>query len=191
MINLLKPLFFSILFYVASLGNTYALTPDNDSSLVRDPKKFYLEINSKVRDSKGPDKADEKLVVKGAVIKVINSNNYLIASYFTDKKGNASFKLPLDNKYKLIIQKKGYVSKIVEVNTSLPKEINNAFIFGVDIALFAEVKDLNTEVLQKPIAKIHFDKMSKQFNYDVAYTHKVNGDLKKMYKEYYDLKKKK
>ena len=91
MINLLKPLFFSILFYVASLGNTYALTPDNDSSLVRDPKKFYLEINSKIRDSKGPDKADEKLVVKGAVIKVINSNNYLIASYFTDKKRKCIF----------------------------------------------------------------------------------------------------
>jgi hypothetical protein len=41
----------------------------------------------------------------------------------------------------------------------------------------------------QPVAKIKFDKMAKDFNYDAAYTHKVNGELKKMYKEYYTLKK--
>jgi hypothetical protein len=160
-----------------------------DTSSARDPKKYYLQINSLIKDSKGPDKADEKVVVKGAVIKVINNNNYLIASYFTDKKGKASFQLPLDKKFKVIIQKKGYVSKIVEVNSTVPKDVNNAFVFGADVALFAEVKNLNTDVLLKPVARIQYDKMSKEFNYDIAYTHKVNGELKKMYKEYYTIKK--
>jgi hypothetical protein len=77
----------------------------------------------------------------------------------------------------------------VEVNTNVPKEINNAYIFGVDVALFAEVPNLNTDVLLQPVAKIKYDKMAKDFNYDAAYTHKVNGELKKMYKEYYTLKK--
>jgi hypothetical protein len=192
MTKFIKPLFLLIAISLLKTSSLIAQNaPSADSSQARDPKKYYLQINSLIKDSKGPDKADEKVVVKGAVIKVINSNNYLIGSYFTDKKGKSSFQLPLDKKFKIIIQKKGYVSKIVEVNTEVPKDVNNAFIFGVDVALFAEVKNLNTDVLLKPVAKIKYDKMSKEFNYDVAYTHKVNGELKKMYKEYYTLKKNK
>lgn len=188
MTKLTRSLFFLFAFSIAHFGNVFA-QEGADSTQTRDPKKYYLQINSVIKDSKGPDKADEKLVVKGAIIKVINSNNYLIASYFTDKKGKVSFQLPLDKKYKLIIQKKGYVTKIVEVNATVPKDVNNAYIFGVDVALFAEVKNLNTDILLKPVAKVQYDKMSKEFNYDVAYTHKINGELKKMYKEYYTLKK--
>jgi hypothetical protein len=191
MTNFIKPLFLFIALSLLKTSSLIAQDTKADSSFARDPKKYYLQINSLIKDSKGPDKADEKVVVKGAVIKVINSNNYLVASYFTDKKGKVSFQLPLDKKFKIIIQKKGYVSKIVEVNSEVPKDVNNAFIFGVDIALFAEVKNLNTDVLLKPVAKIKYDKMSKEFNYDIAYTHKVNGELKKMYKEYYTLKKNK
>jgi len=191
MINIIKPLFLLLAISLLKTSSLIAQEAKADSTLERDPKKYYLQINSLIKDSKGPDKADEKIVVKGAVIKVINSNNYLVASYFTDKKGKASFQLPLDKKFKVIIQKKGYVSKIVEVNCAVPKDVNNAFIFGADISLFAEVKNLNTDVLLKPVARIQYDKMSKEFNYDVAYTHKINGELKKMYKEYYTIKKNK
>jgi hypothetical protein len=191
MTNIIKPLFLLLAISLLKTSSLIAQDAKADSTLERDPKKYYLQINSLIKDSKGPDKADEKVVVKGAVIKVINSNNYLVASYFTDKKGKASFQLPLDKKFKVIIQKKGYVSKIVEINSEVPKDVNNAFIFGADVALFAEVKNLNTDVLLKPVARIKYDKMSKEFNYDIAYTHKVNGELKKMYKEYYTLKKNK
>jgi hypothetical protein len=191
MTKFIKPLFLLLAISLLKTSSLIAQEAKTDSTLERDPKKYYLQINSLIKDSKGPDKADEKVVVKGAVIKIISSSNYLVASYFTDKKGKASFKLPLDKKFKIIIQKKGYVSKIVEIDAEVPKDLNNAFIFGVDVALFAEVKNLNTDVLLKPVAKIRYDKMSKEFNYDVAYTHKVNGELKKMYKEYYSLKKSK
>jgi len=164
------------------------LTMDADSASTRDPKKYYLKINAIIRDSKGPDKADEK-TIKGVIIKVLNENDYLVASYFTDKKGKTNFTLPLDKKFKILITKKGYTSKIVEINTTVPKEINAAFIFPVDIAIFQDVKNLNTAVLNKPIAKVQFNTMQKDFNYDITYTHKVNGELKKMFKEYYQLKK--
>ncbi len=189
--NTLIRYLFIIAIGFSNLGNLFAQETHSDTTETRDPKKYYLKINGVIKDSKGPDKADEKVVVKGAIIKIINSNNYLVASYFTDKKGKLSFQLPLDKKFKVIIQKKGYVSKIVEINTMLPKDVNNAFVFTVDVALFAEVKNLNTDVLLKPIARIQYDKMSKDFNYDIAYTHKINGELKKMYKEYYTLKKEK
>jgi hypothetical protein len=157
-------------------------------SVTRDPKKYYLKINAIIRDSKGPDKADEK-TIKGVIIKVLNENDYLVASYFTDKKGKTNFSLPLDKKFKVLITKKGYVTKIVEINTAVPKEVNAAFIFPVDVAIFAEVKNLNTGVLNKPIAKVQFNNMQKEFVYDITYTHKINGELKKMYKEFYQLKK--
>lgn len=157
-------------------------------SVTRDPKKYYLKINAIIRDSKGPDKADEK-TIKGVIIKVLNENDYLVASYFTDKKGKSNFSLPLDKKFKVLITKKGYVTKIVEINTMVPKEVNAAFIFPVDVAIFAEVKNLNTAVLNKPIARVQFNNMQKEFVYDITYTHKINGELKKMYKEFYQLKK--
>lgn len=159
-----------------------------DTTLNRDVKKFYLRINSIVHDSKGPDKADEK-ILKGAIVKVMNADNYLIASYFSDKKGKITFDLALDKKYKIIISKKGYVSKIIEVDSSVPKDVNNAYIFPADMYLFEEVGKLNTAVLLKPIAKVKFDKMSANFEYDRVYTNKINGELKIMYKEYYAIKK--
>ncbi len=181
----LLALLFSSQKSMASLDLNIASSTD---SVTRDPKKYYLKINAIIRDSKGPDKADEK-TIKGVIIKVLNENDYLVASYFTDKKGKTNFSLPLDKKFKVLITKKGYVTKIVEINTAVPKEVNAAFIFPVDVAIFAEVKNLNTAVLNKPIAKVQFNNMQKEFVYDITYTHKINGELKKMYKEFYQLKK--
>lgn len=181
----LLALLFSSQKSMASLELNIASSTD---SVTRDPKKYYLKINAIIRDSKGPDKADEK-TIKGVIIKVLNENDYLVASYFTDKKGKTNFSLPLDKKFKVLITKKGYVTKIVEINTAVPKEVNAAFIFPVDVAIFAEVKNLNTAVLNKPIAKVQFNNMQKEFVYDITYTHKINGELKKMYKEFYQLKK--
>jgi len=87
MTKIIKPLFLLIALSILKTSSLIAQEAKTDSSLARDPKKYYLQINSLIKDSKGPDKADEKVVVKGAVIKVINNNNYLVASYFTDKKG--------------------------------------------------------------------------------------------------------
>jgi hypothetical protein len=165
------------------------LLEEQADTAARDAKKYYLQINALIRDSKGPDKADEKKTIKGVIIKVLNENNYLIASHFTDKKGKVSFKLSLDKKYTLLIGKKGYVQKIVEIDAFVPKELNLAFIFPVDVALFAEVPKLNTSALNKPIAKVKFNSMQREFVYDIIYTNKVNGELKKMYKEYYALKR--
>lgn len=161
---------------------------DSDTA-ARDPKKYFLQIDALIRDSKGPDKADEKKTIKGVIIKVLNQNNYLIASYFTDKKGKVSFQLALDKKYTLLISKKGYVQKIVEIDAFVPKELNLTFIFPTQVALFAEIPNLNTSVLNKPIAKVKFNSMKREFDYDYIYTNKVNTELKKMYKEYYAMKR--
>ena len=160
-----------------------------DSTIRRDPKKNYLEMQYLVRDSKGPYKADEKKTVKGVIIKIMNEKNYLVATYFTAKNGKCEFRLPLDKKFTLLISKTGYVTKIVEVSTIVPKEVNAAFVFPADIAIFQVVEGLNTSVLNKPVAKVQFNTIQKDFQYDIVYTNRVNGELKKMYKEYYTLKR--
>ncbi len=182
------------LFLQSFSGNIFAADTEEliafqTDTASRDPKKYFLQIDALIRDSKGPDKADEKKTIKGVIIKVLNQNNHLIASHFTDKKGKVSFKLSLDKKYTLLIGKKGYVQKIVEIDAFVPKELNLAFVFPAEVALFAEVPKLNTSVLNKPIAKVKFNSMQREFLYDVIYTNKVNADLKKMYKEYYALKR--
>lgn len=160
-----------------------------DSAIRRDPKKNYLEMQYLVRDSKGPDKADEKKTVKGVIIKVMNEKNYLVATYFTAKNGKCEFRLPLDKKFTLLISKTGYVTKIVEVNTIVPKDVSAAFIFPADIAIFQVVEGLNTSILNKPVARVQFNTMQRDFQYDIVYTNRVNSELKKMYKEYYTLQR--
>ncbi len=75
MINYTKK---SLLLLFLLVIKTSILSAQADTSLLRDPKKYYLQINSLIKDSKGPDKADEKLIVKGAIIKIINMNKVFL-----------------------------------------------------------------------------------------------------------------
>ena len=46
-----------------------------------------------------------------------------------------------------------------------------------------------TTILKKPIAKVTFDPIYNQFQYDDSYTSRINFEIKKMYKNYYEIEK--
>ena len=95
--------------------------------------------------------------------------------------------LALNKNLKIEISKKGFVTKYIAVNTKIPASEKDAFSFNCDVDIFEEVTNLDVTILKSPIAKITYSPSMEQFQYDIAYTNKINLELKNMYKKYYAL----
>jgi hypothetical protein len=149
-------------------------------------KDYYLELKATIRQSKGDEQEGQSLPLDSVLI-TIYSGDLPISELWTNKKGKCSFKLGLDKNLKIQISKPGFVTKYIAVNTKTPATERDAFSFNCDIDIFEEVKGLDVTVLKQPVAKITYSPSLEGFQYDVAFTNKVNLELKKMYKNYYKL----
>jgi hypothetical protein len=150
-------------------------------------KDYYLEIKATVRQSKGDEKGDESVALDSVLVTIFNGE-VPYSEIWTNKKGKCSFRLPLDKNLKIQVAKKGFVTKSIAVNTKIPAQQKDIFSFNCDVDIFEEIKGLDVTVLNAPIARITYSPSLNSFQYDVAYTNKVNVELKKMYKKYYHLK---
>lgn len=162
--------------------------PEKDTTIKS--KDFYLEFRAAVRQLKGQElnKTREVKLLESVLI-TMYSGDIPYSEIWTNKKGKCSFKLPLDNNFKIQISKKGFVTKHISVSTKIPNDKRGVFSFSFDIDLFKEVKGLDVSILKKPIAKVEYNFTLDAFAYDVGYTSRINTDLKKMYKNYYKLQK--
>ena len=153
-------------------------------------KDYYLEMKATIKRYTGAaEVTEEKLpVLPGATISVYDGMN-LIMKVETNEKGRCVFRLPLERTYKIQVSKNGYVTKFFVVNTIVPKLNLGAFTFNFDLDIFEEIKNLDVKALKKPIAKVTFDPVYTRFQYDESYTSRVNFELKKMYKNYYEIQK--
>lgn len=163
------------------------ITNDDTVKVKSNDKEFYLEMKGNVRIQKGDSK--EELKPLDSAIITIYKGEIPTSEIMTNKKGKCVFKLSLDKVYRIEVSKHGFVTKSFEVNTKVPNEKKAAYSFNFDIDIFEEVKGLDVSVLQKPIAKVAYNLLQEQFAYDVSYTNRINLELKKMYKNYYELEK--
>lgn len=147
---------------------------------------YYLEIKATVRQFKGEDKQAESRPLDSVLITIFNGD-IPYSELWTNKKGKCFFKLPLDKNLKIQFSKKGFVTKSIAVNTKVPMANKEAFSFNCDVDIFEEVAGLDVTILDSPIARITYSPGLEEFQYDVAYTNRVNIELKKMYKKYYKL----
>lgn len=171
---------------------TNSSTPESDVLLAEDTtnvnnKDFYLEMKGNVRKAK-ENEEDQSKALDSALVSIY-SNGIPLSELWTNKKGRCNFKLPLDKVFKIEVSKPGFVSKNFEVSTKIPADKRAAYSFSFDIEIFEEVKNLDVSVLKNPIAKVAYNVIMEQFAYDVRYTSKINLDLKKLYKNYYELQK--
>jgi len=160
----------------------------NDSLLNDKKKKEYLEMRGIVKQSKVSEKGNDELL-DSAVIRIYSDQGprVLLLELYTNKKGKCDFRLPLNQRFIIEFSKEGYVTKYIEVNSKIPKDKEAAYIFPFYVDIFEDIKGLDVSVLKKPIAKITYATNKSQFDYDYAYTNKINNDLKKLYKNYYFL----
>jgi hypothetical protein len=180
--------FFSVLILAIFMGK-YSFAQDARDTLIGDGDN-YLEMRGKVFKSEGQQRDDDKVGLDSADVRVTNEAGKEVLFGLTDSKGRLAFRLPLGRKFTLHITKKGFVNKMILVDTHVAIEDRKDFTFTFDIDIFEKVDGLDVSVLNQPVAKVSFRALDKTFTYDAAYTNKVNSGLQKMYREYYNLKKK-
>jgi hypothetical protein len=177
------------LFIVFTLFSTFVKAQDARDSLIGDGDHF-LEMRGKVFKSMGQQRDEDKKGLDSAEIRVTNEVGKEVIFGLTDEKGRLAFRLPLGRRFTINISKKGYVKKMISVDTHVPPDLDKDFTFTFDIDIFEKVSGLDVSVLDQPVAKVSFRITDKNFSYDAAYTNKVNAGLQKMYREYYNLEKK-
>lgn len=158
-----------------------------DTLLNDKTKKEYLEMRGIIMRSKTSEKGESK-PLDSAMISIYSAQRKLLVTFVANRRGRCDFRLPLNSKFIIEINKPGYVTKFLEVDTKVPDEKKAAFIFPFSIDIFEDVKGLDVSMLKKPIAKVNYSYGSDNFNYDFTYTDRINSELKKMYKNYYFLR---
>jgi hypothetical protein len=180
-ISLIAGLLF--LFYAFSPAYTLPATTKVQKDSLIGLHRYCLEMKATVR------KALADPVLKGnpidsAVFNIYADSNRLVATYYSMRHGDCRFRLPLNRKLVMVISKKGYVSKIVELNSIVPPEKKTVYVFIFDIDLFENIRGMDMHVLQKPVARVKFNRDKDNFEYDADYTNSVNASLKALYKTY-------
>lgn len=176
-----------VIFFIAMTGYAQTKKPSQDT-LIPDPE-YYLELRGRVYESHGQVKETDKPTLDSAEVEVRTESGKLCIFGLTDSKGRLAFRLPLNAFCTVSFTKKGYVKKIIRIDSNVPFKDKKAYTFTFDIDIFERVDGLDVKVLDQPISQIHYRALTKSFDYDKEYTAKVNGDLMKMYREYYALKR--
>jgi hypothetical protein len=146
---------------------------------------YWLEMRGVVRQTQSEVKANLKgPLIDSAEIHVYTDSVKLVGIYYSSKHGECRFKLPLNRKIRIEIRKKGFVSKFIDINSTVPPDKKMAYIFPFDIDLFEDIPDLDVRILKRPIAKVKYDSEKANFEYDQVFTASVNMELKLLYKAY-------
>lgn len=106
-------------------------------------------------------------------------NGVIIDSLVLRDKSEFKFKLNKNSVYGIKITKKGYVSRIISINTSLPGFANAFFRFQFDTELIetALSKNLDKDALDFPIALVSFNEQMRCFYYSEEYTSNIKRQL--------------
>ncbi len=115
----------------------------------------------------------------GTIVLIRNSEQERIA---IDKEGTFSTHLKWNHIYYFYFQKTGFVTKIIEFNTTLPNETQKTKIepYNLLVKLFKTFDDVDTVFFLNPVAKIQFDSALNDFDYDIDYSMKVKYKLNEM-----------
>lgn len=149
----------------------------------------FLEINCSIKQAKNLGTGILKKLDSAKIV-IFNSSNHVLHNLYSNKAGNCMIFLPLNQHFIIMVSKKGWVTKIIDVNTRVIGCEVRPYRLEFDIDMFEEIVGLNTTVINDPIANVVYNKFSHRFNYNSKYTVGVNKDLRNLYSEYYRLHKK-
>lgn len=181
---------FLLLLFVLCTSHAFASTnPEHNEDTIAKNKRHYLKLQGVVREP-GKTATDKGKPLANAIIKVFDDKHKLLGSFTTNNKGKCEFRVPINKQFFIEFTKEGYVSKIIQVNTNMPPERKLAFIFPFEVTIFKEVNGLDVSILKKPVAKVVYNIIEHQFDYDYTFTNRINSELKVLYEEYERLKAK-
>lgn len=104
------------------------------------------------------------------------------ASVPIDSEGRFSIALTWDAVHEMHFSKAGYVSKIIEFNTKVPSGVNKASIplYELKVLLFREFEGFDSVFFKRAVAKIRFDEVLSDFDYDTDYSLTVKKRIEQM-----------
>lgn len=114
------------------------------------------------------------------IIELIDETNTVTDSLILkDGKNKFGFVLKKNSYYSIRISKKGFISKLVAVNTEILTETDGIHRFNFQTKLMNEVllSHMNEDVVDFPVAIIHFDYDNNCFDYNKEYTSHIKREL--------------
>jgi hypothetical protein len=169
------------MFFVVSQANSQITIKQSKSTA----NKNCLEMQGIVKQS-GSDEYSSEYVLDSAVVSVFNETKKTTDSSFSDKEGKCNINLPLNNEYMIRITKKGFLTKILKIDTRIKRHKKHRYVFPFDIDLFRKIEGVDVSYLLKdPIACVHFNSNEKYFDYNYNHTNLVNEKIRKVYADYY------
>lgn len=114
-------------------------------------------------------------------VELINIEGEIDSLVLREGKKKFKFVLSKNSYYALRISKKGYISKLISVNTELEIQPEGIYKFVFEISLLREeaIKRLNEDALDFPVAIVHFDYEKECFSYNKEYTDNIKKELHK------------
>ena len=138
-----------------------------------------------VKSAKTSAKGKEIPLDSGIVCVYSDTTKPALLTVITDSKGKCEFRLPFNKKFVITISRKGYVTKLLEINTKVPNDKREAYLFPFSVDLFKDVYQVDFSILKRPIGRIAYSINQSQFDYDYTYTDRVNAQLKGVYSDYF------
>jgi hypothetical protein len=115
------------------------------------------------------------------VVELIWMNDVVETRVLKEGKKKFKFVLNKNSSYSIRISKKGYISKLISVDTQIPadNESFGLFKFTFETSLMKEAlaDKLNKDMMDFPIAIIRFDFELDGFSYDKKYTAHIKREL--------------
>jgi len=113
------------------------------------------------------------------VVEIIGLNDRIDTIRLKEGKTKFKYVLNKDSYYAIRISKAGYLSKLLCVNTEILTETDGIFVFEFETTLIREaaVKTLNKDILDFPVAIIHFDYEKDSFSYNKEYSAYIKKEL--------------
>jgi hypothetical protein len=151
--------------------------------------KYFLEMKGTIKPAEYKDSNVLKNI-DSAEVSVINSEDKLFEKVYSNDIGECYLKIPLNEQFIVKISKKGWVTKIINIDTRLNDDKFKKYHMLFEVEMFEDINELNTPVLNHPIANVYFNEYLKKFDYGYRYTNGVNKKIEKIYLNYYNQHKK-
>jgi hypothetical protein len=103
----------------------------------------------------------------------------LIAEIPSTRKEKVYLVMKENTHYTITYSAKGYVTRLIEVDTQLPRNVrpNPVFTFDFDLELPLESKGYNPDYSDFPVALISYNKLSHKFEYNRQYTSNIKKGM--------------
>jgi hypothetical protein len=165
----LKTFTFCLCLFLLSV-KTQAINKSNYDSL------SILQVEGKISNL-------NENVYEDCIVELIWKNEVVQTLVLKEGKKKFKFILGKNTSYSIRISKKGYLSKLISVETEIPEseEYFGLYKFEFETSLIKEASAsrLNKEMIDFPIAIVRFDYEQDIFSYDKKYTAHIKRELHK------------